>query len=322
MADFALSVGDDAITATAAGIEVGRYVFAPDAPAAESPKPYWHPLRALNGTIVTGYRPPDHLWHKGLQMTWTHVSGQNLWGGPTYVHGEGYVWKDNHGRMRHDAFRDVTLGGTAVGFTETLTWVTSGGEEWVAEERTHRLHGLDPERGVWALDFATTLHNIRGEELELGSPTTEGRDAAGYTGLFLRMPLAWAGAAVVSENGDDAGVLMGRKAPWAAVRGPRGGGGVDGESGVDGGGGVGGGGRVGGGGGATVIAYSGTSTGPGPIEWFARSEPAPVLAASPAFHDAITLGVGAELRLSHRHVFVDHILHDDGLRSLANELAP
>ena len=30
---------------------------------------------------MTGYRPHDHRWHKGLQMTWTHVSGENFWGG-------------------------------------------------------------------------------------------------------------------------------------------------------------------------------------------------------------------------------------------------
>lgn len=70
-----LDIRPDDVVVTAGDIEIGRYVFAPDAPAVESPKPYWHPLRALDGGLVTGYRPWDHRWHKGLQMTWTHVSG-------------------------------------------------------------------------------------------------------------------------------------------------------------------------------------------------------------------------------------------------------
>ncbi|WP_345495963.1 DUF6807 family protein [Streptomyces flavovirens] len=39
--------------------------------------------------MVTDYRPHDHRWHKGLRMTASHLSGQNLWGGNTYVHGRG-----------------------------------------------------------------------------------------------------------------------------------------------------------------------------------------------------------------------------------------
>ena len=156
MAEFELTFWSDAVTATVDDSEIGTYVFAPDAAASESPKPYWHPLRALDGGLVTGYRPWDHRWHKGLQMTWTHLSGQNFWGGPTYVHGEGYVMRDNAGRMRHESFSDVRDRGDEVGFTETLTWIASDGEEWVAEERTHRLHGLDLDRGIWIMDFATT----------------------------------------------------------------------------------------------------------------------------------------------------------------------
>ena len=256
----------------------------------------------LDGGLVTGYRPWDHRWHKGLQLTWTHVSGQNFWGGPTYVHGEGYVMRDNAGRMRHDSFRDVQDRGDEVGFTEALTWIASTGEEWVAEERTHRLHGLDPARGLWVLDFATTIRNIRGADLEFGSPTTQGRERAGYTGLFLRMPRAWTGGRVLSpaRHGRRRTSSWASEAPWAAFSGQ--------HDDVDGG--------------ATVLAYAGTTSGPRPIEWFVRSEPFPVLAPSPAFHEAFTLADGEELRLAHRHVFLDRIWDEDELTALAEELAP
>ena len=44
-------------------------------------------------------------------MTWTNVSGANFWGGPTYVDGEGYVWLDNVGSIRHDGFSEVVPSG-------------------------------------------------------------------------------------------------------------------------------------------------------------------------------------------------------------------
>jgi len=76
-----------------------RYVYAPDTAVRESPKPYFHPIYTLAGRLVTGYRPPDHVWHTGVCMTLVSVSGENFWGGPTYVHGSGYVQRENNGRQ-------------------------------------------------------------------------------------------------------------------------------------------------------------------------------------------------------------------------------
>ncbi len=79
------------ISDTTTGVELLSYVDRRAEAAWEAPKPYLHPLRTLAGDIATDYRPNDHRWHKGLQMTASHLSGSNLWGGNTYVHGEGYL---------------------------------------------------------------------------------------------------------------------------------------------------------------------------------------------------------------------------------------
>lgn len=85
------------------GVEILHYVYRPEMPVSESPKPYFHPLRTLAGDVVTSYRPHDHRWHKGLQMTASHLSGQNFWGGGTYTHDEGaYLQRDNNGTIRHE----------------------------------------------------------------------------------------------------------------------------------------------------------------------------------------------------------------------------
>ncbi|QKJ20562.1 PmoA family protein [Microbacterium hominis] len=300
MADFTLRTTDTDLTVTAAGVDIAQYAFDPGGPASEGPKPYFHPVRALDGAPLTALRPWDHRWHKGLQMTWTSVSGQNFWGGPTYVQGTGYTPLENVGRMRHDAFADVVDAGPAASFTERLTWITQAGDEWIAEARTHRFHGLDLDRGLWMLDFDTTLRNVSDRDLELGSPTTNGRPNAGYTGYVIRMPRAWTGGRVLSEDSDDAEALMGAQAPWLAFSGQ--------HDEADGGG--------------TVIAYAGRSTGIPPIKWYVRSEPFPIMSPSASFDEPIMLAPGAEVALSHRHVFIDRILDTDATRALAAELAP
>ena len=115
------------------------------------------------------------------------------------------------------------------------------------------------------------------------------------------MPRAWTGGRVLSPIGTGgADALMGSEAPWAAFSGQ--------HDDVDGG--------------ATVLAYAGTTSGPRPIEWFVRSEPIPVLAPSPAFHEAFTLADGEELRLSHRHVFLDRIWDADELTASPRSSRP
>ncbi|GAA1465816.1 PmoA family protein [Microbacterium thalassium] len=300
MPDFTLSLTDTDAVVTASGVDIARYVFDPGGAASEGPKPYLHPVRALDGAVLSAFRPWDHRWHKGLQMTWTQVSGQNFWGGPTFQRDVGYTQLDNVGRMRHDRFTAMTDAGSEVAFTEELTWITQAGEEWFTESRTHRFHGLDTDRRLWMLDFATTLRNISGRELELGSPTTEGRPHAGYTGFALRMPRAWTGGRVLSADSDDADALMGAVTPWLAFSGE--------HDEVDGG--------------ATVLVFAGTSTGAPPIRWFVRSEPFPIMSPSASFDRPIVLAPGEEVSLSHRHVFLDSIPAAGELRTLAAQVAP
>ena len=82
-------------------ITLFEYVYRPGGAAFEGPKPYLHPVRTLADEVVTTFRPHDHRWHKGIQMTIAHLSGQNFWGGNTYVHGKGYLPTPEVGRMDH-----------------------------------------------------------------------------------------------------------------------------------------------------------------------------------------------------------------------------
>ncbi|MFJ6833953.1 PmoA family protein [Streptomyces sp. NPDC091209] len=277
-----------AISEVSTGVELLNYVYRPEA-AWESPKPYLHPLRTLAGNVVTDYRPNDHRWHKGLQMTASHLSGQNLWGGNTYVQGQGYLeLPERVGSMAHDAFEEVAADGGGAVIAERLTWHPYDGELWAGEERRVEVHDVDPGAGSWALTWSSAVTNHRGEPLRFGSPTTAGREMAGYTGLFWRGPRAFRDGRVIGPDCEGPG-LMGRQAPWLAYSAEH-----DGRDGH-----------------ATLVFahapendHDGTR-GTHPAHWFVRNEPFAAVAPSLAFFDELELAPGDTLTRRYRVVVAE-----------------
>lgn len=305
MSDATFHLRDDndntQLAVTVGGVQIATYVYRPDTPRTESPKPYLYPLRTLSGAPVGVYRPWDHRWHKGLQLTWSHLSGQNFWGGPSFEQGapgHGYVWRENHGRQLHSSFERVDADTQDASVVERLDWVASTDEKWIEETRTLRFHAADAARGIWALDFATDLTNVHEVTLDLGSPSTHGRPNAGYTGLFWRGPRAFTGAPILADGAEN-DTVMGSRGAWAAISGE--------HDEIDGG--------------ATVLAFAGTSSADVPITWFSRSAPFACLNPSPAFDTEIKLEPGDTLRLRHRFVFIDHATDRAALEPMAQEFA-
>jgi hypothetical protein len=96
-----------------------RYVYESEVDPVESPKPYFHPLRTLAGEEVTLFRPHDHPWHTGLAMTSAYLSGENFWGGPTFVRDRGYIWLENQGRIKHQTWNEIQSDTSMI---ELLSW--------------------------------------------------------------------------------------------------------------------------------------------------------------------------------------------------------
>jgi hypothetical protein len=280
--------GDDTLVMTARGVELFRYVYRPSMPAHEGPKPYLHPVRTLAGDVVTGYRPHDHRWHKGIQLTASHVSGQNFWGGGSYVRGEGYVDLPNVGVIRHEEF--TALGGGRI--AERLTWHTQAGEHWLDEWR--ELTVRDVAGDSWALEFATSLTNVRGAVLEFGSPTTNGRPMAGYSGLFWRGPRAFTGGSIIAADGQGGPEVMGRPARWLAYTGR--------HDEVD---------RA-----STLVFFDDPAYG---SRWFVRAEPFAAVNPSLAFAEEFGLPPGERLRLRYRIVVADGAWDRSRLETYAAE---
>ncbi|WP_328580664.1 PmoA family protein [Streptomyces sp. NBC_00370] len=270
------------------GTRLLSYVYAPEA-AFEAPKPYLHPLATLSGGVVTDYRPNDHRWHKGIQVTASHLSGQNLWGGNSYVHGEGYLeLPDRVGSMTHEGFDDVRAQDGLAVIAERLTWRAHDGSAWADERRRVEAAVPRPGSGAWHLTISTAVTNLRDEPLRFGSPTTEGRELAGYTGLFWRGPRAFRDGRVLTADAEGAEV-MGTQSPWLAFRGEFDG--VDGHA-------------------TVVFAHAPENDHTGehgahPAHWFVRNDPFAAVAPSWAFYEELVLVPGDTLVRRYRVVVAD-----------------
>jgi len=263
-----------AVTVAHGGIELCRYVYRPPEPAVESPRPYLHPVRTLDGDDVSIYRPHDHVWHKGIAWSLPNVAEENFWGGPTFVRGRDYVQLDNNGAMVSRALSVV--GDTIV---QRLDWVTAAGEVWFAEDRRLRLSIVDDD--AWRLDFTTAMRNVRGAPIAIGSPTTEGRPNAGYGGLMWRGPRSFTGGEVVLPTTSGGDELMGERAPWLAFRG-----------------------RHDGHGRTSTLVFVDAPTNPGhPTQWFVRSTPFACACPAPFFSSEVSVAPEQTLTLGYT-VFV------------------
>ncbi len=288
------------------GTELFRYVYAPGEAQLESPRPYFHPLRTLRGDLVSLYRPHDHVWHKGIAWSLPNVGPANFWGGPTYLRGRGYQQLANNGRMRHDGFGAARTDGQVASLAEDLSWLTEQDSRWFTERRRIAVAVWPPAR-AWLLAFETSMRNVSGKDIVIGSPTTEGRDNAGYGGLFWRGPRSFTGGRVVTPDGDGGDEYMGWSGPWLGFAGRH-----DEH------------GRA-----STVVFCDRTgvpgqpSGGPGyptrPIRWFVRSQPFACICPAPFFSEEHTLADGQELTFRYDVVVAEGDLSGSDCAALATK---
>ena len=285
---------DGRLVVSVGGSAVLDYVYRSAVPQLESPRPYFHPLATLGGRTVTQSRPGDHPWHTGLSWALPNVVerpdpalgsdpaasvSHNFWGGPTYVRDRGYVQLPNNGSVEHRGFTALEATDAGVEVEEQLQWMSAGRAPVFTEKRR-----LTVTAGVdhWTLTFATVMRNVAGRPLAIGSPSTEGRDDAGYGGLF------WRGAADM-ERGDvlaDGDAAMGARGRWMAYS-------------CDD---------------ATVLMADGTGARP---PWFVRTDDYAGLCPAPFFSEPLEIAAGEKVRFVYSVVIADGPSDPDRARTLA-----
>lgn len=191
-----------------------RYVFRPDTPADESPRPYAHPVNTLAGELLTNFRPNDHRWHHGLSFTINCLADFNFWGGVSFRSTDGYRWRADHGVQRHLSWLEQTPSRLA----HALEWRVGATDELLLQEkRTLEFALVAPH--AWTLRWVTVLGNVSGRSLPLGQyHSTHGLAGSHYSGLQFR------GARdLLDEHGDESvgifseGGLSGEKAVHGAA---------------------------------------------------------------------------------------------------------
>jgi len=246
-------------------VELFRYVFVPDSPQRESPKPYLDPIRTRAGHVVSLFRPWDHVWHKGIAWSLPVVDGENFWGGPTYVHGQGYVQLPNDGAQVH---RGVVEAGAAR-FVHDLEWIAEDGRPMFTERRSLGARVLDET--AWALTFETAMTNTTAAPIRFGSPTTKGRENAGYGGLFWRGPRSFTDGQLVTVDGTGTGTdVRGQRHEWMGFAGRHDV--VDATS--------------------LIVMVDAADNPHHPPQWFARSEEFAALNPAPFFSEEVEVGAG------------------------------
>lgn len=203
---------------TLGGRTVAEYQDGSRIRAVSSPRPYLHPVRTLQGTVVTDHQPLDHVWHLGVGVALQDVDGINFWGGRTYTReASQYVWRPDHGSI---TLKDSSVGGAVVysgdsagELQETLSWNGPDGTPVLFEDRAWSWTGINSSAWRLSLDFA--LSPAADQPVSLGSPGSNGRHEGGYGGFFWRLP-ACEGAAVWTPAGAGESEVHGSVSPWLA----------------------------------------------------------------------------------------------------------
>ena len=292
MTDIVLDDRGDRVVLTHAGRDLAHYVYRPTDVTLESPRPYLSPLRTLGGAVVSLFRPHDHVWHKGIAWSLPVVGDENFWGGPTFVRDQGYVQLPNNGEQVHVGFAALDSGRQAR-IVETLDWVTEAGELVFTEARAIGATVLDDDS--WLLTFETQMRNATERTIPIGSPTTRGRENAGYGGLFWRGPRSFTGGTILSPAGEGGEEMRGTRAPWMGFRGR--------HDEVD---------RT-----STVLMVDDPSNAAHPPEWFARTEQFACLCPAPFFSTERDVAPGETLRERYGVVVADGGLTADAAAGVA-----
>jgi hypothetical protein len=283
----------------------------------ESPRPYVHPVRTLGGRLVTVFRPWDHVWHKGITMALPNVGRDNFWGGATYTREVGgYADLRNNGSQDHDQVTSIAVGtgahdGMAM-FGHELTWRREPERPLMAAVGADRGRGIQgetvftehrmltvallPALDAWVLGWSSRLTNVSGAPIEMGSPTTEGRDNAGYGGLFWRGPRSFTGGELIGADGTTGEAVRGTRGPWAGFSGRHDA--VDASS--------------------TVVFVDRTPHQDFDMKWFVRSEPFACLNPAPFFDRVRVVDVAETIELRHAVVIADGDSDADRMALLAD----
>jgi len=185
-------------------------------------KPYVHPLSTTSGEILSGLRPEDHPWHRGLWFSWKYINGVNYWE-------EDRTTGRSEGQTLLLSTERIDLSNGLVQIDMQLAYAPAdSGASVLEEQRTLVFH--PPENSdTYYIDWSTTFTALDKDVLLNRTPIPgeeNGKIWGGYAGYSLRMNKEVAGGSFTNSKGQIGKDSDRKPAVWMAYSGPRGSNGI------------------------------------------------------------------------------------------------
>jgi hypothetical protein len=180
----------DSLALRQGGQIVWRFNF-----GANESKPNFHPLALPAGPVLSGYRPKDHPWHRGLWFSWKYINKVNYWE-------ENRETGLAEGKTEWPAPLIETHPDFSARLVLDLSYHPSNGPVVLTEHRVIEVSPPD-STGAYHLDWHMTFRAAKEIVLDRAPPVDkQGRNAAGgYAGLGLRAAADLAEARVITGDG-------------------------------------------------------------------------------------------------------------------------
>ena len=201
---------DDQIDVFLRGEEFTTLYLSPEGPA-----PYFHPLRAADGTIVTRQYPmvenvpgesTDHPHHRGLWFTHDDINGTNFWGNAPGALNRGDIVLKSVGEIAGNSLQ------------ADFQWMSPEGTAVLTESRTVR---FAQDGDVRTLEFDLTL-SAHDEAVKIGD-TKEGTFAVRLAPTMREKAVDGGpgeGVIVNAEGARGESETWGKASPWVDYSGP------------------------------------------------------------------------------------------------------
>ena len=179
------------------GVERLRYDYA------SAPKPFIHPIKLPDGTVITEHEPADHIWHRGLWFAFKFVNGINYWEERDEVIGYQKILASPHAIFRKDKGFQINSG---VWWKDQEKIRLEEFREWCCQIQ---------ESGDTVLTWRTMLTAQEDVTLDRTPFTTWG----GYGGLFVRLRNDLQDAKLVFDDGTITTRCTGERYKWGGIEG-------------------------------------------------------------------------------------------------------
>ncbi len=176
----------------------------------KTPKPNFHPVALLDGTVLTWLSPPDHPWHHAMWFSWTYINGVNYWEEDRKTH---------LAKGRTEVLDTKAVAGKdySARIDMSLSYHPPGKPAVLTEKRVLVVSAPD-EAGRYRIDWHLTFTAGAGDVvLDRTPPPGQkgGKSYGGYAGLSVRLADGLAGFEVLDSKGRRNLKAHGQSARWA-----------------------------------------------------------------------------------------------------------